>query len=121
MSNITRKPKILLFDLETAPLKSAIWSAKQRYTPYNMLDKDWYLLSFAAKWLGSSKIIYKDLRNKPAGSEDDFDLVNNLHSLLSQADILVAQNGDRFDIPSLNTRFIKLGFLPQVLLRVWIQ
>ena len=112
MSNVTRKPKILAFDLETAPLKSAIWSAKQRYTPYNMLDKDWYLLSFAAKWVGSNKIIYKDLRNKEAGSEDDYDLINNLHSLLSQADILIAHNGDRFDIPSLNTRFIKKGFLP---------
>lgn len=104
------KPKILSFDLETAPLKSAIWSAKQRFTPYAMLEKDWYIMSFSAKWLGSDNLMYKDLRHKPPGSEDDRELVNILHSLMNEADMVIAHNGDNFDIPSLNTRFARLGF-----------
>lgn len=32
--------------------------------------------------------------------------------LLSEADIVVTQNGDKFDIKKLNTRFIKLGLTP---------
>ena len=110
------KPKggqrVLVFDLETAPLKSAIWSARQRYTPYAMLEKDWFLMSYSAKWLGRDHIMYGDLRDSPVGCEDDRKLILELYSLVSQADIVVAHNGDRFDVPSLNTRFLHHNLTP---------
>jgi len=106
------KSKILIFDIETAPAKGAIWGAWKQNIPFNMMLQDWYMLSFAAKWLDGERIMYSDLRDKPAGSEDDSHLVRQLHSLFGQADIVVAHNGDKFDIRRVQARFVKLGLGP---------
>lgn len=106
------KAKILIFDIETAPNRAAIWNVWKQNIPFSMLTSDWYMLSFSAKWLGSDNIMYADLSGKEAGSEDDFDLVRQLHSLMGQADIVVAHNGDKFDIRRVQARFIMSGLGP---------
>ena len=42
---------------------------------------------------------------------DEF-LVKKLHQLLDKAEIVIAQNGDRFDIRKIRTRMIKYGLPP---------
>ena len=44
--------------------------------------------------------------------QDDRRLIKDLHKLFDEADILIAHNGDRFDIRKTNARFIKHGLRP---------
>jgi len=106
----TRKklPKILLLDIETAPLKAFVWQT-QVYNGNVSADKvisEWFILTWAAKWLFSSKIESDGLTSKEAKNEDDGRIVRSLWELLNEADIVVAHNGVKFDVPNINTRFL---------------
>ena len=68
-------------------------------------------MSIAAKWKGEKEIIYFDVSKKKDFS-DDKDLVKEAWDLLNFADIVITQNGKRFDIKKLNARFIKYGLPP---------
>jgi len=72
-------------------------------------------LSFAYKWLGEKKIHVHALPDYPAYKRDkecDSDLTAQLWELFDRADIVVAHNGDRFDIRKSNARFLAHGFIP---------
>lgn len=103
-------PKILALDLETAPLEVYTWGLHDQNITLDMVIKDWSILSFCAKWIGNDAIFYQDNR-KNANPRDDKALLKILHSLLQEADLILAHNGKSFDIPKLNARFI-LNNLP---------
>lgn len=107
------KLKVLVVDCETAPLNVYTWGLRDQFIANNQVIKDWYLLSWAAKWLGdpASKIIYKDQSHKKDKS-DDKDIVLAIWKLLDEADIVVTQNGERFDSRKLNARFIEYSINP---------
>lgn len=105
-------PKVLLFDIETMANKAFVWGKyEQDVIAY---IEEGYMLSWSAKWLGGKQIT-KGLCDYPkynSGKPDDRALVKELYDLVSEADILIAHNGDRFDIKKMNTRFIYHGFTP---------
>ncbi len=104
-------PKILLFDIETAPLKAWIWSIFQKFIPLQMLSEEWFCLSYSAKWLGdpADKTMYKDLRGV-VDKQDDTIVLREIHALLCEADVVITQNGNSFDVKKLNARFLLQGF-----------
>lgn len=103
-------PKVLLLDIETSPIEGRVWGLWQQNVALNQIVKDWNILSFCAKWLGSPEIVYEDLRDgNPA---DDTKLVAELYKLLDAADIVIAQNGKRFDVPKIQARFLMQGYPP---------
>jgi len=108
-----RQPKVLIFDIETAPMVVYVWGRREQNVALNQIKSDWYVLAWAAKWLGDapSKVIYKDQRGakNPA---DDKDLLQGMWKLLDEADIVITQNGRRFDSRKLNARFIINGMNP---------
>lgn len=104
-------PKILLIDIETAPILASVWSIWNVNIALNQINKDWHLMSFAAKWLGSKDIIYHD-QSKLKNVENDKGLCKKIWKLLDQADVVIAQNGKRFDRPKINARLVVNGFLP---------
>ena len=57
-------PKVLVFDIETSPLLARVWSIWQQNVGLNQLKEDWFILSYAAKWLGVDGVIYHDLRGR---------------------------------------------------------
>lgn len=75
----------------------------------NQIKRDWFLLSLAAKWLGNPAVIYADQSKEPDMS-DDKRLLKIMWHLLDQADIVVTQNGKKFDEKVINARFIINGF-----------
>jgi len=77
----------------------------------NQIEHDWYILSFAAKWLGDKQVMYQDQSQAP-NIEDDRGLLEPLAALLDEADIVVAHNARRFDVPKINARLITQGFQP---------
>jgi hypothetical protein len=73
------------------------------------------MLSFSYKWLGEKAIYTKALCDYPlykSNLENDFFLIKDLHKLFDEADILIAHNGDKFDIKKANARFIRYGMKP---------
>lgn len=106
---IKKSPRVLLFDIETAPIRAHIWSIWQQGVGLNQIESDWFILSFCAKWLGEDEVIYFDQRNV-ADMEDDSELLSKLWHLLNEADIVVGQNSRKFDTKKVNARFIMNGF-----------
>lgn len=105
--------KVLVLDVETAPMLAYVWGLRDQNIALSQIKKDWYILAFAAKWLGDlpSKTIYMDQRNAKV-SENDHAMLVVLWRLLNEADIVITQNGKNFDGPKINARFIMKGMTP---------
>jgi DNA polymerase elongation subunit (family B) len=106
-------PRILLFDIETAPNLAWVWGKWEQ----NVIDfeRNWYMLSWSAKWLGEKDTLAFGLPDFPLYQRDkrnDKQLVSALWKLIDEADVVVAHNGDDFDIKKTNVRFIENGLPP---------
>lgn len=92
-------------DIETAPNLAYVWGMWEQ----NVIDfqSQWYILTFSARWKDGEQIT-KGLVDYPGYSkhkEDDRALVKELWNLFDEAEVIVAHNGDSFDIKKINTRF----------------
>lgn len=100
-----------MLDIETAPILGFVWQLFDQNVSLNQIKSDWYILSWSAKWLGESKVMYMDQRFAK-NLENDVPLLRGIWELLDQADICITQNGKNFDHKKLNARFILNGFQP---------
>ncbi len=102
-----RGPKILVLDIETAPLEVYTWGLFDQNIGLNQVIKDWSILSWSAKWFNpaDSTTMYEDNRGA-TNVRDDKKLLKSIRNLMDEADIILTQNGNKFDIPKLNARFI---------------
>lgn len=98
---------ILILDIETAPNKVYTWGLFNQNVAINQIDEPGYVLSWAAKWLGSKEIKFNSLFK--SGKED---MLAEIHELMEQADAIIHYNGTKFDIPTLNKEFLELGMAP---------
>ena len=98
--------KILLFDIETSLMKVFVWGLYKQFIPHTNIIEDWYVISWAAKWLYDDEIQSDVLTSKEAINRDDSRVLESMWKLLNEADIVIAHNGDRFDLRKLNWRFI---------------
>lgn len=107
-------PKVGLLDIETSPITGYVWSLWKQNVGLNQIKEEWNILSFCFKELGSAEIEYDDLR--PEGDHfdplDDSKLVQRLWEICNEYDILIAQNGKRFDVPKIQARFVLAGLPP---------
>lgn len=110
---LPKQPRVLIYDIETAPILGHVWSLWDNNVALNQIESDWHVLSWSAKWLGDPehKVMYMDQRNK-ASIEDDRDILAEIWKLLDEADVVITQNGKHFDQKKLNARFIIHGFQP---------
>jgi uncharacterized protein YprB with RNaseH-like and TPR domain len=106
-------PKVLIFDIETAPIIAHVWGLWENNVGLNQIQADWHILSWSAKWLsdGPEKVMYQDQRGVK-NIADDSKILKGIWDLLDEADIVITQNGKRFDQKKLNARFILSGFPP---------
>jgi len=107
------QPKILLLDIETAPDVTWSWGVYQ--TNAIAVKEDWYILSYAAKWLDGNKITVRaldDYGNYRGGNSTESSLLTDMWKLLDEADIVVAHNGASFDLKRVNARLIYHNFRP---------
>lgn len=109
-------PKILIFDIESSPVMTYIWSLRQKYIPIEMITENLFILCWAAKWAHKKAILksklpdFKDAYKKD--KRDDRKLLEGLWELLDEADIVVAHNAKGFDVPMVNGRFLFHGMQP---------
>jgi len=109
------KPKILLFDIETAPSLAYVWSLWKEIMSMDFVEANWYILCWCAKWYGEEEMLYGSLRESEEyenDPENDKVILKQLWKLLDEADIVVTQNGIKFDRKKVNTRFIMNGMKP---------
>lgn len=108
-----KKRKVLVFDIETAPMTVYVFGRRDQNISLDMIKKDWYVLAWSAKWFGepASTTVYHDLR-KARNPEDDKTVLGPMLRLLDKADVVITQNGKKFDSRKLNARFILQGMRP---------
>lgn len=98
--------KILILDIETAPIRAYVWGVWNENIHMNQIQSDWFILTWAAKWLFDDKVYSAKLKPEEVLNQDDSRIIKGIWNLLNEADIVVAHNGEKFDIPKLNSRFI---------------
>jgi hypothetical protein len=108
-------PKILLLDIETVPLESWTWGLWDQNVGLDQIKTEWSIISFAAKWFGKREVIYHDTKGDV---RNDWKLLGEIWKLLDAADIVVAQNGRRFDVKKINARLIMSGYGPYSPVRI---
>lgn len=111
---LKKAPKVLVFDIETSPVMAYVWQTQvwRAQVSEDKVISEWFMLTWSAKWLFDGKVMSARLTRDEALAEDDSRIVKGLWDLLNEADIVITHNGDRFDIPNMNTRFIVNGLAP---------
>lgn len=109
-------PKILLLDIETAPLKVYTWGLyDQNISPVQIIDNA-YMLCWSAKWLDKKETMFDSIFNHKKefykNMKNDETVAKSIWPLLDEADIVIAHNGDNFDIKWLHTVFLKHQMKP---------
>lgn len=104
-------PRILIFDIETSPELGYVWGRfKQFLAPVQVKQRS-FMLTWSAKWLGEEEVVddaifySRDVPEGGYGEKDDYEVVVSMWEYLDAADVVVAHNGLRFDLPYLNSRF----------------
>lgn len=111
--------RVLTLDIETSPIVGYVWGLWEQNLSIDMIKEDWSILCYCAKWLGEPKIIsdYTGGRGK-SKVRDDRKLMIGLWDLLDEADIVIAQNGKRFDLKKIDARMIMQGHKPYSPVRI---
>jgi hypothetical protein len=94
--------RVLTLDIESKPAMYWSWDAKADWLAPSMLIEPGGMICFAAKWLGEEQVMF--FRGP--------DAVRQAHRLLSEADLVVTYNGDRYDLKRLNNEFLREGLAP---------
>jgi len=107
-------PKILVFDIETAPLAAYIWRLKNDYIAPGMLGEtnNWWMISWSAKWLFGDGMMNDVVKSNEAIREDDSRIAESIWQLINEADIVISHNGINFDHKMLNMRWLLNGMNP---------
>jgi DNA polymerase elongation subunit (family B) len=104
---VQSKPRILFIDIETAPHTGYFWALFKQNIALSQIKETGRTLCLAWRWMGSGKGTgyVSELDGREA-------MLTKAHELLSEADIVVTYNGDKFDVPTLNKEFIETGRSP---------
>ena len=99
--------RLLLLDIETAPNKVYTWGLFKQNISINQIVEPGYTLCWAAKWYDQRNVMFDSVHDSSPKK-----MVKGIHKLLDEADVVVHYNGQRFDIPKLNSEFILHGLDP---------
>lgn len=108
-----QSPRVLLYDIETSYIVAGLWRTYQADAVTVL--QDWQILCFAYKWLDgrTTKVIGQDdYEDYKPGTLNDWSLVNQLHSLFDEADVVVAHNGNQYDQKKVQARMMVHGLRP---------
>lgn len=121
-------PRIFIFDIETAPMMGFFWDLYNQNMSIDMIETDWFVMTWAGKWFGEEEVLHDSCFNhgftakkyfdiainqdRQAQSELDREVIGSLWDILEQADMIVAHNGDKFDMRKVTARAIMQGRAP---------
>lgn len=99
--------KTLILDIETSPNIVYVWQLFGQNVGINQIEEPGQTICFAAKWYGEKKVHFRSVHH-----HGEMEMVAKAHELMEQADAIIHYNGTKFDIPKLNTEFLKHGITP---------
>lgn len=106
------KARVLIFDIETSPLEAYVWRLWKTNVNLGQVINDWFIICWSAKWLDEDEVLGDCVTPEEAINKDDKRVVTSLWKLFDEADIVVAHNGNKFDVPKMNSKFIISGLQP---------
>ncbi len=96
-----------MIDIETAPNTAFVWGLFKENIPLARLIDSSYVMCWAAKWYGEKEVMFDSVfHNSPKK------MLQRIHKLLNDADVVMHYYGSRFDIPTLNKEFVMHGMPP---------
>lgn len=99
--------KICILDIETSPNLAYVWRFFKENIGAKQVLEHTEIMSFAYKWLGEEKSYYYDTQ-----FDSEHKLLTYLLEVLDAADIVVAHNGNKFDLPTIQGRAMVAGLHP---------
>jgi uncharacterized protein YprB with RNaseH-like and TPR domain len=99
--------KILFLDIETSPNLAYVWGLFKQNIAINQIEESTEMLCFGARWYGEKKVIFKSVHHD--GKEA---MLQEVHRLLDEADVLVGWNSKAFDSKHLKRELLEAGMLP---------
>lgn len=107
----SRKPLILYADTENALAQAYIWRCGKQYVGYKQLRRDWHIHCAQWMWEGEDEVHHKsqheNIKRWKKNHRDDYEVIKAIWDLCHKADIVVFQNGNRFDWPNIQARAMK--------------
>lgn len=105
--------RIAIVDIENAPNIGYTWGRYEQ----NVIafEEEWYMLSFAVKWVGDKRgqcFALPDFPLYKTEPTNDRELVKKLREVLDEADLVIGHNILDFDIRKANSRMIYHGLTP---------
>jgi hypothetical protein len=111
-------PRIILWDIETTHNIVAAFQLKQMdgYINAENIIQERYIVCAAWKELGKQQVnavsTLDDAKLYRKDPHNDLHVVKTLHSVLSGADVIIAHNGDQYDIKFTKGRMLVQGLPP---------
>lgn len=114
------KPRVLIYDIETSPITAYLWGVGKYDRPIEIIE-DYQILSVAWHWLGDnnargnpivSVVGQDDFGDYIPGVNNDTNVVEYIHGLYDEADIVIAHNGNSFDQKKSQARMMLRGMAP---------
>lgn len=99
--------KILLLDIETTPLQVYTWGLWDQNIGINQIIKSTEMMCFGAKWLGQKSVTFKSVHHDGKKT-----MLEELHKLMDEADVLVGWNSAAFDHKHINREFLENKMTP---------
>lgn len=99
--------KILLLDIETTPMQVYAWGLWDQNIGIDQIIKSSEMLCFGARWLGQKKVVFKSSYHDGKQA-----MLEELHRLMEEADVLVGWNSAAFDHKHINREFLEAGMAP---------
>jgi uncharacterized protein YprB with RNaseH-like and TPR domain len=99
--------RILLLDIETTPIKAYVWGLWDQNISIDQIIEPTEMLCFGARWLGSKKVMFKSVHHDGKKA-----MLEELHKLMDEADVLVGWNSAAFDHKHINREFLENGMMP---------
>lgn len=99
--------KILTLDIETSPNLVHTWGLFDQNIAINQIVEPGGVICWAAKRYGEKEVFFDSIHRSSKKK-----MLEGIHKLLSEADVIVHFNGVSFDIPMLNSEFIQAGMTP---------
>ena len=99
--------KILTIDIETRPHLAWCWGLFDQNVSLNQIERVGSVISWAAKWYGSSKVYFASDYHDGHTS-----MIKQAWELIDQADVVVGYNSRNFDMKHLAREFVVAGLAP---------
>ena len=103
------KPKILIYDIETSPMLAWIWRIGNKISvSHSQIEALGDIICICYKWVGGKETYALDWGAK----QDSTRMLKDFEKVIKDADVVIAHNGDRFDVKHINTQRLLKGLDP---------